>query len=298
MSAAPQLPQSPPELAGEARPRPLLGFAFRRRRGPRQRRLPFELRKALFILPNAFTVSSIFCGFYAILQATSDDAGLGIALYQSALAIFFAGFFDMFDGRVARLTRTQSDFGVQMDSLADVISFGVAPGVLVYKWALQPLGTFGMFAAFAFSACGAIRLARFNVLAARGEGSSRYFVGLPIPVAAAMLVALVIAHHFTLATKVQAHGSVLTLVLVLCYLMVSNIRYRTFKDFRPTVRSVPVLALLAMAGAATAWWVHPSATLVLFIGGFIFWGLIENVLRYPRERHRRQGRGPDEAATP
>lgn len=288
-----ELRQEPTEPAGERRRR-LRGLPFRGRRGQLRRRLPFDLKKALFILPNAFTVSSIFCGFYAILQATTEEAA-GLSLYQAALAIFFAGFFDMFDGRVARLTRTQSDFGVQMDSLADVISFGVAPGILVYKWALQPLGPLGMLAAFAFTAAGAIRLARFNVLAQRGQGSSRWFVGLPIPVAAAMLVALVVAHHFTLGAEVEAHWSVFTLVLVLCYLMVSNIRYRTFKDFRPSAKSLPVLLLLGVVGVTTAVVVHASATVVVFIGGFIFWGLVENVLRYPGER-RRMREERDEAA--
>lgn len=265
--------------------------AFRRRRPPGARRLPFDLKKALFILPNAFTVSSILCGLYAILQATTDEAG-GFSLYQAALAIFFAGFFDMFDGRVARLTKTQSDFGVQMDSLADVISFGVAPAVLVYKWALHSLGLFGMFAAFSFAVCGAIRLARFNVLAQRGQGSSRYFIGLPIPVAAFMLVGLVIAHHFTLGTEVQAHRSVFALVVVLCYLMVSNVRYRTFKDFRPTASNLPVVALLAIVGMAVAVLVHASATLVLFVGGYIFFGLLAEVLRYPKERRARESEAP------
>lgn len=253
---------------------------------PRKKRLPFDLRKALFILPNAFTVSSIFCGLWAILEATSG--GDELSLYQAGLAIFFAGFFDMFDGRVARLTRTQSDFGVQMDSLADVISFGVAPSVLVYKWALVPLGLLGKFVAFSFAVCGAIRLARFNVLAARGEGSSRYFVGLPIPMAAAMVVALVIAHHFTVATEVQAHYSVLGLVAVLCYLMVSNVRYRTFKDFRPSAKTLPIVALIVGAGLAVAFLVHPSAAVVLLIGGYIFEGLLEEVLFFRRRRAERR----------
>lgn len=291
-----QQPQSAASEKEERRPRRVLPFFLRRRRPLRPRRLPFDLRKALFILPNAFTVSSIFCGFYSILQATTQDE-TGLALYQAALAIFFAGFFDMFDGRVARLTKTQSDFGVQMDSLADVISFGVAPGVLIYKWALQPLGSLGMVASFAFAACGAIRLARFNVLAARGEGSSRFFVGLPIPVAAAMLVALVIAHHFTLASAVQAHWSVFTLVLVLCYLMVSNIPYRTFKDFRPTLRSLPVILLFVVLGVATAVAVHPSASVVVFLGTFIFWGLLESVFRYPKQRRADRAAKEEELAS-
>lgn len=257
----------------------------RRDGAQRRRRLPFDLKKALFILPNAFTVSSIFCGLWAILEATTG--GDELALYQAGLAIFFAGFFDMFDGRVARLTRTQSEFGVQMDSLADVISFGVAPSVLVYKWALQPLGLLGKLIAFSFAACGAIRLARFNVLAARGEGSSRYFVGLPIPMSAAMVVALVIAHHFTIATEVQAHYSVLFLVAVLCYLMVSNVRYRTFKDFRPTAKTVPIVVLIVAAGFAVAFLVHPSAAVVLFIGGYIFEGLLEEVVFFKKRRAER-----------
>ncbi len=254
-----------------------------RREAGQRRKLPFDLRKALFILPNAFTVSSIFCGLWAILEATSTS-GDELALYQAGLAIFFAGFFDMFDGRVARLTRTQSEFGVQMDSLADVISFGVAPSVLVYKWALQPLGLLGKLIAFSFAACGAIRLARFNVLAARGEGSSRYFVGLPIPMSAAMVVALVIAHHFTIATDVQAHYSVLFLVVVLCYLMVSNVRYRTFKDFRPKGSSLLVVFVIVAAGFAVAFLVHPSAAVVLVIGGYIFEGLVEEVVFFKKRR--------------
>src|SRR4051794_13204391 len=105
-------------------------------------------RKLMFVLPNLFTASSIFCGFYAITQCTTDATPRG--LYLAALAIFFAIFFDGFDGRVARLTKTQSEFGVELDSLADVVSFGVAPALLMYRWALQPLGPLGLFLSFAF----------------------------------------------------------------------------------------------------------------------------------------------------
>src|SRR3954471_22167882 len=121
-----------------------------------------RIRKLMFVLPNLFTVTSIFCGFYAITLCAGEASPS--QLYQAALAIFFAMFFDGFDGRVARLTKTQSEFGVELDSLADVMSFGVAPGLLMYKWALAPLGFWGLFASFSFAACGAMRLARFNVL--------------------------------------------------------------------------------------------------------------------------------------
>src|SRR5512133_3368689 len=125
--------------------------------------MQINLRKAMFVLPNLFTVSSIFLGFYALVLCAGDATPQ--QLYQAALAIFFAMFFDGFDGRVARLTRTQSQFGVELDSLADVISFGVVPAMLVYKWALSSLGLVGLLVSFMFTACGALRLARFNVLA-------------------------------------------------------------------------------------------------------------------------------------
>src|SRR5471030_1552745 len=132
--------------------------AERRKRRPRP-----NLRKLMFVLPNLFTVSSIFCGIYSITLSAGEPTGDNF--YRAAVAIFFGSFFDAFDGRVARMTRTQSDFGVELDSLADVISFGVAPAILVYKWALSSMGTAGMVICAIYAACGAIRLARFNVLA-------------------------------------------------------------------------------------------------------------------------------------
>jgi CDP-diacylglycerol--serine O-phosphatidyltransferase len=269
----------------EERPRRFLRF---KRRAPgeprRKRRLPFDLKKALFILPNAFTVSSICCGLYAILKATEPDAD-STAFYHAALAIFYAGFFDLFDGRVARLTKTQSDFGVQMDSLADVVSFGVAPSVLVYRWALSDIGPLGMACAFIFCACGAIRLARFNVLAARGEGSSTWFMGLPIPVAASTLVALVIAQYKSFGVPVQAKMSVVALTLVLSYLMVSSVRYYTFKTFRPTLRTAPLLALAGAVGLFVTYQFRFSVAVVGAIGAYIFYGLVAEVIFYRRRKN-------------
>src|SRR3954447_10310512 len=161
------------------------------RRQPRRPRA--NLRKLMFVLPNLFTVSSIFCGVYSITLSAGEPTGDNF--YRAAVAIFFGSFFDAFDGRVARLTRTQSDFGVELDSLADVITFGVAPAILVYKWALAGMGIGGIVICSIFAACGAIRLARFNVIAHTESATQRYFVGLPIPLAAGMLVALVITLH-------------------------------------------------------------------------------------------------------
>src|SRR5262250_113878 len=140
----------------------------------------FDLRKTLFLLPNFITLSSIFCGFYSITvsaTATEDQH-----FYRAALLIVFAMFFDTLDGRVARMTKTQSAFGLQIDSLADVVSFGAAPAMLVYQWTLHRLELTGRVAAFTFLACGAVRLARFNVLSMGEEGKpskpSKYIVGL------------------------------------------------------------------------------------------------------------------------
>src|SRR5271156_9644 len=154
-----------------------------------------RLRKAMFVLPNLFTVSSIFCGFFAMTLWAGGEERTG-RFYQAALAILFAIFFDGFDGRVARLTKTQSEFGMQLDSLADVVSFGAAPALLLYKWTLEPLGFWGLFVAAAYVSCGALRLARFNLLANR-PASSQFLVALPIPVAAGAVIAVAIAHGVT-----------------------------------------------------------------------------------------------------
>src|SRR5438445_10565341 len=156
----------------------------------RRRRRP-DLRKLMIVLPSLFTVSSIFCGVYSIMLSSGETTGDNF--YRAAVAIFYGYFFDALDGRVARMTKTQSNFGVELDSLADVITFGVAPAILVYKWALYGLGFGGIVIAAIYAACGAIRLARFNVLAHSEAGVHRFFVGLPIPLAAGMLVSLVIA---------------------------------------------------------------------------------------------------------
>src|SRR6202045_312379 len=184
------------------------------------RRPRTNLRKLMFVLPNLFTVSSIFCGVYSITLSAGEPTGDNF--YRAAVAIFFGSFFDAFDGRVARLTRTQSEFGVELDSLADVITFGVAPAILVYKWALGGIGTPGIAICSIYAACGAIRLARFNVLAHAEHGSQRYFIGLPIPLAAGMLVALVIALN-SLGSPAEAVGlwPIAVLVLALSFLMVS-----------------------------------------------------------------------------
>lgn len=245
--------------------------------------MQINLRKAMFVLPNLFTVSSIFLGFYGMTLCAGEPTPA--QLNQAALAIFFAIFFDAFDGRVARMTKTQSDFGVQLDSLADVISFGAAPALLVYKWALAPLGFAGFFLSFAFAACGALRLARFNVLAQRGDkGSSRFFVGLPIPLAAGAIVALVIAHYRAIGgiADDSIRVAIAAFVALLAFLMVSTIRYRTFKDVHLSARSLLVFAFLVMAGVAVGAATRASFVLVIYMAAYIALGPAEWLLSLGR----------------
>lgn len=244
-----------------------------------------RLRKALFVLPNLFTASSIFCGFYAITLCAAGDSHPD-RYYQAAIAILFAMFFDGADGRVARLTRTQSEFGMQFDSLADVISFGVAPALLLYKWALQPLGFWGLFLAFLFSACGAMRLARFNLLANRHPTAMAFFMGLPIPLAAGMVIALVIVNgrHAQNIPVLPMAG----VVLGLSYLMVSNIRYRTFKETHLSRRKGAILVGLAGIVIVAALLVQPAVALVGAMTGYILIGLAEGGVRLGRRRLERR----------
>lgn len=246
----------------------------------KRRRIRFDLQKAMFVLPNLFTLSSIFCGFYAITLCMGEAPPSH--LYRAAIAIFFGMFFDGFDGRVARLTKTQSEFGVQLDSLADLLSFGAAPAVLLYRWTLAELGNIGLFLAFVYVACGALRLARFNVLASREPGSMKYFIGLPIPLAAGTVVALVMsAYPYEGPTPGGAVGiAVVTAALAL--LMVSNVRYRTFKDLRPSKRSAAIVSLALVIFAAVSAQLKPTVALALVFLVYITMGMVEGVLCFKR----------------
>jgi CDP-diacylglycerol--serine O-phosphatidyltransferase len=232
----------------------------------------------MFVLPNLFTVSSIFCGVYSITLSAGEPTGDNF--YRAAVAIFFGSFFDAFDGRVARLTRTQSEFGVELDSLADVVTFGVAPAILVYKWALGGLGFVGFFISSAYAACGAIRLARFNVLAHAESGTQRFFVGLPIPLAAGMLVSVVIALNTLREPVAEAVGlwPIATLVLVLAFLMVSTIRYRTFKEAGLNPRTLLAFLVVIAVGVGVAIRGRPSLVLLVYFSFYVLLGLAEEAV--------------------
>jgi CDP-diacylglycerol---serine O-phosphatidyltransferase len=179
------------------------------------------LKMYIYILPNLVTTLNIFCGFFAMIYTMKQNY-----LY-AAYAIVFAAFFDQLDGRLARLTRSTSKFGAEYDSLCDVVSFGVAPAFLVFHWALQPYGRLGWLVCFLYVACGAIRLARFNVQVNIVE--KNYFQGLPIPMAGGIVASSVLAFH---ELEWNAWGNLLLLcmTLLLAFVMVSNFRYRSFKD--------------------------------------------------------------------
>ncbi len=197
-----------------------------------------NVRKGVYLLPNLITAAGIFAGFYVIIASTSGE-------YQKAAwFIMLAAVFDGLDGKVARLTGTASKFGVELDSLADVISFGVAPGVLLYEWALRPFGKLGWLAAFLYVICGALRLARFNVQVATVE--SRRFIGMPIPAAACIVATCVLLFYELGGTGTIKMVSMVFLVFLLAFLMVSNVKYLSLKDPELFKRQPFIMLVLAI----------------------------------------------------
>jgi CDP-diacylglycerol--serine O-phosphatidyltransferase len=225
---------------------------------PRARR-----RKGIYLLPNLLTTGALFCGFYAVLT------GFGGQHEWACMAVFIALFFDGLDGKVARLTQTESDFGAQYDSLADMVSFGVAPAVIAYGWGLSNLGKLGLAAAFVFTSCAALRLARFNVQSRVREVSFRNFIGLPSPAAAALVVGLVWSTHL-LETSVTLNliGALITVSAGL--LMVSSFKYPSFKqiDFRGRV---PFFVIFCMVMAFVLISIDPPRILFMVAVFFCFY---------------------------
>jgi CDP-diacylglycerol---serine O-phosphatidyltransferase len=215
--------------------------------------------KGIYILPNLLTSFSLFAGFYSMV-ATIDRK-----FTHAAIAILISAVFDMLDGRVARMTHSSSRFGVEYDSLSDVIAFGVAPGLLAYMWALKGYGRFGWLAAFLFVACGALRLARFNVQA--DSVQKNQFLGLPIPAAAAVIAGSVLFCGWLGFTGELKVAGMPILVYILAFLMVSDVRYYSFKDmaffkgrpFRSTVAAIMLLVIVS---------IEPQVT--LFVGTLLY----------------------------
>ena len=191
----------------------------------------------VFIIPSLLTAANLFCGFYSIVSVLNSD------YITAAIAILVAMLFDGFDGKIARLTNSTSRFGVEFDSLSDLVSFGVAPGLLIYTWALNGYGKIGWLAVFLFVVCGAMRLARFNVQTSVSD--NKFFMGLPIPAAAGLVATTVIFDNHILEMGKEVRPIVvLVMTYQLAYLMVSTIKYRSFKDVHLGERK-PLSALVA-----------------------------------------------------
>lgn len=248
----------------------------RRKKGDRMN----TLKKGVYILPNFLTSLSLFCGFFAII-ATMQEMYL-----QAAWAIVIAAVFDTLDGRIARITRSTSKFGMEYDSLADLISFGVAPAVLAHGWVLSQYGRWGWLAAFLYVACGAMRLARFNVKIDIIKG--RYFEGLPIPAAATMIVASIIfCFHFGFHDRFVISFFLLLTMYLMSFLMVSTIRFRSFKELSMT-RKKPFNAVLIAILIIFIFASQPQLILFSAAVFYVFSGPVSYILFQIRKKKIRE----------
>jgi CDP-diacylglycerol---serine O-phosphatidyltransferase len=236
------------------------------------------LKRGIYLLPNLFTVGSLFAGFFAIISALKGNYD------NAAIAVFIAMIMDSFDGRVARLTHTETAFGAEFDSITDMVSFGVAPALIMYNWILTPLGKFGWLAAFLYTVFTALRLARFNVQL--GKGGKRYFQGLPSPAAAAVVVGSV---WVGLDLGISSHffSVLFALVIVMAgVLEVSNIRYRSFKDadLKNHVSFVVILLVVLIIVLVS---IDPSKVLFLIAVVYAVSGPIGTILGLRRRKKAR-----------
>ena len=235
-------------------------------------------RRGIYILPNLFTLANLFAGFYAIVQA------MNLNFDQAAIGIFVAMFLDSLDGRVARMTKTQSAFGAEFDSLADMVSFGAAPALVMYEWALRDMGKLGWVAAFLYCACAALRLARFNVML--DVADKRWFTGIPSPAAAALVAGCIwIADDYDIdPASIRWWAVFVTIFAGLT--MVSNLKYYSFKSINLR-KSVPFFFVLAAVVIVALTALQPA--LVLF-GGFVAYSISGYVVSaWFYLRHRRAG---------
>jgi CDP-diacylglycerol---serine O-phosphatidyltransferase len=265
------------------------------------------IRKGIYIIPSLFTIGNIFCGFFAVINSLKAGQNLqqpeiAAGLFkQAALAIGLAYLLDGLDGRIARLTGATSEFGVELDSIADVISFGLAPAVLAYTWGYGNLTGYeklGWGVSFLFLICGALRLARFNVLARAPRFDTpgttpkldkRYFVGLPIPAAAGMTAAIVYFQPEQLAggNSDTRNWILLVVVLLLAFLMVSTFRYASFKDFGSRSNKpflvFPLIAVLIFSLYYFSQWMFLLMAVIYVAHGPLLkiWGMMGRVRRVP-----------------
>ncbi len=233
--------------------------------------------RGIYLLPNLFTTAALFSGFYAIASAISGR-------YETAAILIFVSLvLDGLDGRVARMTNTQSDFGAEYDSMADMISFGAAPAIVMYLWSLSSLGQVGLIGAFVHLAGGALRLARFNTQLATQD--KNYFQGLPSPAAAALLAGLVwVSEKYEYGVE-NLSWLVLILTVTTGLLMVSNFRYHSFKDINFKGKVPFVVMIFVMLGFAITL-SNPATILCLFFFGYALSGPVVTVVLMRRKRQQ------------
>lgn len=227
------------------------------------------IKKGVYILPNLCTTASLFCGFFAVIHSLKSD------FVSAAWAILVASVFDFLDGRVARLAHAESDFGIEYDSLVDLASFGLAPSVLMYTWGLHGFNRIGWLGAFLFFACGALRLARFNVQVNSVE--KNWFQGLPIPVAANVCATMVIFYNYLGVAVPNKSYIVLFATVLLSLLMVSTIPYRSFKKVHYKSRwsffwMVITVGIIFVVAA------EPEITLFCLVVAYVVWGIVEELV--------------------
>ena len=260
---------------------------FLRRATDRPRK--YRFRRGVYLLPSLLTMGNMFCGYACVVYAMRGE-------YETAAPfIGFAVVLDMLDGRIARLTGTTSEFGVEFDSMADIISFGMAPAILSFQWGLSALGRLGWAAGFLFVAAAAMRLARFNIQSGSG-GDKRYFVGMPSPAAAAIPAATVYAYPWGLYDYREALPA-LVMVLVPAVLMVSTIRFRSFKTLDSRARR-PYTVLIFVAAGIVLIATHPQAMLVVIAYSYLASGFIGLALTRLRHRGAASAQAAVEAGQP
>jgi CDP-diacylglycerol--serine O-phosphatidyltransferase len=224
------------------------------------------MRKGIYLLPNSLTLCGMFAGFYAIISVLKGN------YVHAAWAVLIAGVFDGLDGWVARLTHSTTKFGIELDSLSDEIAFGIAPAALLYKWSLMPFGRVGWAAAFLFAACGALRLARYNVQ--MGSTERKSFTGMPIPAAAGFVAAMVLFYS-EMGMDHTKSVFILVITFLLSILMVSTLRFHGAKEIDFSKRK-PFWLLVAVAVTFAIVVMHPEIALFVFAVIYLIGGLIEN----------------------
>lgn len=233
-----------------------------------------RIKKGIYVLPNLFTTASLFAGFYSIVASIQEK------YFVAAIAILVSLVFDGLDGRIARFTNTTSKFGAEYDSLADLIAFGVAPSLLAYIWVMSSDGKMGWMAGFLFVACGALRLARYNIQI--GIIESKVFNGLPIPAAASVIATTVIFFDF-IGIEGKYHNSYLTYsVILLSLLMVSSIKYYSFKDMKLYAR-MPFTLFLIVVGVLLFIYYKPEIMAFVIMVGYAISGPIWWVIKFGRK---------------